>query len=329
MNLFGVLIQIITFAVVFGGVIALQRAIEASIAVRRRLRAKSSTSAAAPSSVLKSSTVSNRFLNWVQSVTQLQDSKDGSKLRRDLSLAGFDHPAGPVWYVICRFSLAIGLPILLIAGLGLMGKPLSGLGAIIFPLVLCGLGLVVPRGVIDNRAKSRSAQLEQEFPDCLDLMVVCVEAGLGLEAAFVRVAREVSESHPRISEEFGRLADELAAGRSRADALRALADRAGVDSVKSFVALLIQSDALGVSIAQSLRTYSGEMRESRFLKAEEKAMRIPVLMTMPIVACFMPVIIVALLLPPAIDVVRVLGPALKGDHASSAHSSAPVPGGVK
>ena len=78
------------------------------------------------------------------------------------------------------------------------------------------------------------------------------------------------------------------------------------------MALLIQTDLLGVSIAQSLRTYSAEMRESRFMKAEEKAMRIPVLMTMPIVACFMPVIIVALLLPPAIDVVRVLVPALTG-----------------
>ena len=144
-------------------------------------------------------------------------------------------------------------------------------------------------------------------------MVVCVEAGLGLEAAFVRVAAEVKESHPRIAEEFGRLSDELSAGRGRAEALRALADRLNVDSIRSFVALLIQTDLLGVSIGQSLRTYSAEMRESRFMKAEEKAMRIPVLMTLPIVACFMPVIIVALLLPPAIDVVRTLIPALSAN----------------
>jgi tight adherence protein C len=146
------------------------------------------------------------------------------------------------------------------------------------------------------------------------MMVVCVEAGLGLEAAFVRVASEVVESHPRISKEFERLADELSAGRGRADALRALATRVDVESITAFVALIIQSDALGVSIAQSLRTYSGEMREARYLKAEEKAMRIPVLMTLPIVVCFMPVVIVALLLPPMIDVVRTIKPAMTARH---------------
>jgi len=186
------------------------------------------------------------------------------------------------------------------------------LGAVVFPLVLCGIGLIAPKAVMDNRINKRREQLEHEFPDSLDLLVVCVEAGLGLEAAFVRVADEVKESHPRISEEFGRLADELGAGRGRAEALRALADRVNADSIKSFVALLIQTDVLGVSIAQSLRTYSAEMRETRFMKAEEKAMRIPVLMTMPIVACFMPVIVVALLLPPAIDVIRTLVPAMTG-----------------
>jgi tight adherence protein C len=220
--------------------------------------------------------------------------------------------------------LAIGLPLLLIGGSAALGKPLTGLGAIVLPLALCGLGLIAPHYYVRGRANTRRSDIENEFPDALDLMVVCVEAGLGLEAAFIRVAREVHESHPRIAQEFGRLADELSAGRSRADALRALAGRVDVDSVKSFVALLIQSDALGVSIAQGLRTYSGEMRESRFLKAEEKAMRIPVLMTLPIVACFMPVVVVALLLPPVIDVVRTLGPAL--NHKPDTHAASIGPG---
>jgi tight adherence protein C len=291
--------------VVFGA-----RAVESSLAVRRRLGQRTSSRIATASSVLKTDAVGNRFLVWVQSVTLKNDPKDAGKLRRDLSQAGLDHPAASVWYVICRFSLAIGLPVAVIGGMALLGKPLTGLGAIIFPLFLCGIGLIAPRAVIDNRANARRSQLEQEFPDSLDLMIVCVEAGLGLEAAFVRVAAEVGESHPRIAQEFGRLADELSAGRSRADSLRALGDRVGVDSVKAFVALLVQSDSLGVSIAQSLRTYSAEMRETRYLKAEEKAMRIPVLMTMPIVACFMPVIVVVLLLPPLIDTIRILGPAL-------------------
>lgn len=312
-SLFDILIQALTFGAVFACVILGQQALTSFLAVRRRLGDQfpaAQTGPATQVSVLKTDTISNRFLLWVQSATSLNDSKDASKLRRDLSMAGFDQAVAPVFYVIIRFSLAIGLPILLLLGLSAIGKPLSGLSGITFPLLLCGVGLIAPRSFIDNRASTRRTEIEQEFPDALDLLVVCVEAGLGLEAAFVRVAEEVSESHPRICAAFGRLANEMSAGRGRADALRAMADRVDVDTVKSFVALLIQTDALGVSIAQSLRTYSLEMREHRFLKAEEKAMRIPVLMTVPLVACFMPVIIVALLLPPAIDVVRRLVPAL-------------------
>lgn len=306
-----VIIQILTFSMVFVVVLLGQGAVASMLTVRRRLggdRDRGPT--AARSSIVRTDTVRNRFLLWVQAATASGGPKEATKLRRDLSLAGFDQPSAPVWYVIVRFSMAIGLPLLLIFGASLAGKPLGGIGAIVFPLVLCGLGLVAPRAVIQNRAESRRVLMEQQFPDALDLMVVCVEAGLGLEAAFVRVAAEVRESHPRIAEEFGRMSNELTAGRGRAEALRAMAERVSVDAVKSFVALLIQTDALGVSIAQSLRTYSVEMRQNRFLKAEEKAMRIPVLITMPLVACLMPVIVIALLLPPSIDLIRTLGPAL-------------------
>ncbi|MGH6966478.1 MAG: type II secretion system F family protein [Phenylobacterium sp.] len=307
------LLDVLTFGAVFLLVLAAERALGASLAVRRRLVSDAVAPVARRDSVIKSDTVRNRFLVWVQSAT-LTDSKDHNKLRRDLSQAGFDHPAAPAIYVAVRLALAIGPPVGLIMWGSITGHPLTGLRAIVFPLALCGLGLLAPRYAIDNLANSRRTQMEQEFPDALDLMVVCVEAGLGLESAVVRVSDEVRESHPRIASEFGRLSDEMGAGRGRADALRAMADRVNVDTIKSFVALLIQTEALGVSIAQSLRTYSVEMREHRFLKAEEKAMRIPVLMTVPLVACFMPVIIVALLLPPAIDVVRTLMPALQGRH---------------
>jgi tight adherence protein C len=145
-------------------------------------------------------------------------------------------------------------------------------------------------------------------------MVVCVEAGLSLDAAFIRVCDEVTASHPRIAEEFGRVSDELRAGMGTVEALRSLADRTDVSGVKSFAGLVIQTEALGGSVGQTLRTYAAEMRETRFLKAEEKAMRIPVLMTMPLVACILPVIITALLLPAIIDVIRNVLPALAHTH---------------
>jgi len=305
-------IQLFTFGIVFVGVLFAQRTVGAVLAVRRRMGDQMGAVAqTGESGILRSDAIENRFLSWAQSAL-LTDTADRSKLRRDLALAGIEHPAAPAIYVTTRLSLAIGLPLLLIIGPTLLGHPLQGLGAIVFPLVLCGLSLILPRWFISQRAKGRREAMELQFPDALDLLVVCVEAGLGLEAAVVRVAVEVKESHPRIAEEFGRLAAEMEAGRGRADALRAMGERVDVDTVKSFVALLIQTEALGVSIAQSLRTYSVEMRETRFLRAEEKAMRIPVLMTLPIVACFMPVIIVALLLPPLIDVARTLMPQLAG-----------------
>jgi tight adherence protein C len=304
-----VAVEVVVFALVVAVAMAGMRVAEAMLDVRRRLGTSGET-VAGTRGVLRTETPTNPFVKWVQKTTS--DDKDKDRLARDLRMAGFTHPSASAWFVVARFSFAIGLPLAFIVIQALSAKPITGIPLIIFALGLCGLGLIVPRAVVDNRAGARRTQLEEEFPDALDLMVVCVEAGLGLEAAFVRVADDVKESHPRIAHEFGQMSDELRAGRSRADALRNLADRADVDGVKSFVALLIQTDALGTSVGQTLKIYAAEMREHRFLRAEEKAMRIPVLMTIPLVACILPVIVTALLLPPVIDVIRTMVPALKG-----------------
>jgi len=311
MNLnLNIVIEVIVFALVVALAMAGLRTAEAMWDVRRRLGGSGREVTGSANGLIRSDATTNPFLKWVQRTTA--DDKDKDKLARDLRMAGFTHPGAPAMFVVARFGLAIGLPLLFIVFQTLSAKPMSGLPLIIFAVALCGLGLIAPRAVVDNRSNARRTQLEQEFPDSLDLMVVCVEAGLGLEAAFIRVSEDVGESHPRIAEEFNRMSEELRAGRSRADALRNLADRADVDAVKSFVALLIQTDQLGTSVGQTLKTYAAEMREHRFLRAEEKAMRIPVLMTIPLVACILPVIVTALLLPPIIDVIRTLVPALKG-----------------
>jgi tight adherence protein C len=304
-----IVIEIIVFALVVAVALAGMRMAEAMLDVRRRLGASGEMVTGAPG-VMREDAPTNAFLKWVQRATS--DDKDKDKLARDLRMAGFAHPSASALFVVARFGLAIGLPLGFILLEAVSAKPMTGIPLIIFAVALCGLGLIAPRAVVDNRCNARRTQLEQEFPDCLDLMVVCVEAGLGLEAAFIRVADDVVESHPRIAEEFNRMSDELRAGRSRADALRSLAERADVDAVKSFVALLIQTDSLGTSVGQTLKTYAAEMREHRFLRAEEKAMRVPVLMTIPLVACILPVIVTALMLPPIIDVIRTMVPALKG-----------------
>lgn len=284
------------------------------VQVRRRLMAGTGAAAVrdGPSSIIKDQEVRGGFLAWVQSVTSLNDLADRDKIRRLLRQAGFDQPAAAVWFVIVRFGLAIGLPLLFLASQQLAAQPPTTMQLSFGALLWCGAGLVAPRAIVDRLATNRKTELEQQFPDALDLMVVCVEAGLGMEAAFLRVGKEVSESHPRISQELKTLSQELVAGRTRAEALRNLGERTDVAAMKSFAALLIQTDTLGASIGQTLRVYSQEMRETRFSKAEEKAMRIPVLMTIPLVACILPVIITALLLPGMIDMIREGLPALKG-----------------
>ncbi|MGH6658316.1 MAG: type II secretion system F family protein, partial [Sphingomicrobium sp.] len=163
------------------------------------------------------------------------------------------------------------------------------------------------------RASRRQQELINGFPDALDLLLVCVEAGLGLEAAFARVGMEMTSSHPRLAEQFGAVVLELRAGRSHEDALRRMADRAGADDIRAFATLVIQSIKLGSSIAQTLRTYASEMREKRRLRAEEKAHRLPVLISIPLVACMLPTMIGVLMLPAAIRVIRAIMPTLTGD----------------
>lgn len=311
-------VEVIAELLIFGAVVlmtvAVMREAERILEQRRRLGGQTVVGGLPAPSLLAKRASENAFFRWVQVSTSISDPEERSQLRQALMLAGFSSPNATIWYVIVRFSLAILLPGIFILSQFLSAKPATGLSVVIWPLVLCAAGLYAPSRILSSLASSRQMNLEFEFPDALDLMVVCVEAGLSLDAAFVRVGQETRESHPRISEEFGRVSEQLRAGRARPDALRAMADRTGVPAIKSFAALLIQTEMLGAGIAQTLRTFSSEMRETRFIKAEEKAMRIPVLMTIPLVACILPVIVTALLLPAMIDVVRTLMPALTGGH---------------
>ena len=311
-DLIVILVEFGIFALVVGMTVVISRRMQAAALTGRRLRgeAKSEEGGSRRASIVRDRRVKNPLLAWIQSSTSLKDETDRSKLQKSLRDAGFESPSAPAIFFVVRFGLAIGLPFLFLISQSFRSHPMTGLPLIFLALFLCGISLILPQAVVDRIAQGRRDQLEREFPDALDLMVVCVEAGLGIEAAFVRVCEEVTESHPRIAQEFEKVSQELRAGRTRAEALRNLGTRTGVDAVNSFATLLIQTDALGASIGQTLRIYSQEMRETRFLKAEEKAMRIPVLMTVPLVACILPVIITALLLPAIIDVMRTLVPAL-------------------
>lgn len=309
-----IIVEILIFCAVVLLSVGVAHEVGHALNQRRRLGGQGTNGHLLVTPLLTERVGQNPFFKWIQSSTSISDSAERQRLRQALFMAGIDNPNAIIWYVIGRFSLAIALPALFLLLQSVSATPVAGFGLVFWSLGLCGFGFFAPGRLLAYRAASRQLQLEFEFPDALDLMVVCVEAGLSLDAAFIRVGNEIGESHPRIAQEFGKVSEQLRAGRARSDALRAMADRTGVSAVKSFVALLIQTEMLGSSVAQTLRTFSAEMRETRFMKAEEKAMRIPVMMTIPLVACILPVIVTAALLPAMLDIVRTVLPALLHAH---------------
>ena len=312
MSLFEIIVlDAVVFALITLGVWIAGRQVEIVRGVRRRLQGTSSApTIKTTTSLFRSQTIKNPFLLGVQDLF-LNDSKERQGISQSLHQAGFDQPSAAAVYKTMQFILAVGLPILVIIGLQLSGKVLTQMQIIMTIGIFCVVGYLAPRYFVKNRATARSTALENQFPDALDLTVVCIEAGLPLEAAFIRVGNDTFESHKRISEELRTVTQELQAGRTRVEALRGFAKRTNVEAVKSFVALLIQTDALGGSIAQSLRTYASEMRSHRMLKAEEKAMRIPVLLSVPLVLFILPVIVTAVMLPAAISVIRDFTPTIQ------------------
>ena len=267
------------------------------------------------STTLRGDTTQGMWVSLVGAIEKsgipLVDSKDES-LRSKLIAAGFASPAAPRIYSLTRLALVLGLPLLLFLGLGIAGARPGAVKLYVEAIALAIIGLYAPILYVRRKAASRQQAIINGFPDALDLMLVCVEAGLGLEAAFGRVGMEMTRTHPLLAEQLGAVVLELRAGRSREDALRRMADRAGVDEVRAFATLLIQSTKLGSSIGQTLRIYAAEMREKRRMRAEEKAHRLPVLLSIPLVACMLPVMIGVLMLPAVIRTVRVLLPALAG-----------------
>jgi len=173
-----------------------------------------------------------------------------------------------------------------------------------------GFGYIFPGMVLARLAKRRAHKIRLSLADALDLLVVSVEAGLGLDQALTRVGQELAFAYPDLSDELRLVNLELRAGKARSDALRNLAERTGVDDLNSLVTMLIQTDKFGTSVAQSLRVYSETLRTKRRQRAEEAAAKTGVKMVFPLVTCIFPAIWVVTIGPAAIRFVTVLGPML-------------------
>ena len=231
--------------------------------------------------------------------------KELGNLRLRLVQAGFRRPEALTIFFGIRVLFAVAL-------FGLCSSTLIGRPNIIIAVGGVGLGYILPGMVLARMAKRRAHRIQLSLADMLDLLVVSVEAGLGLDQALTRVGTELAFAYPELADELRLINLELRAGKPRSEALRNLADRTGVEDLSSLVTMLIQTDKFGTSVSQSLRVYSETLRTKRRQRAEEAAAKTGVKMVFPLVFCIFPAVWVVTIGPAAIRFVQVVLPMAQG-----------------
>ena len=229
---------------------------------------------------------------------------EAAKLRKQLMQAGFRSHNAPLTYRALQLSAMALFPATVAFIYVVLARPLES--ATLPILVAFIAGFFVPRFLLKSKIKGRQLRIQWGLPDALDLMVICVEAGLGLNAALVRVSDELREVHADISKEFGLVNLEIRVGRSREEALRNLAERTGVEDLRSLVAMLVQADRFGTSITRAIRVYSNALRTKRRQRAEQAAQKAAVKLLLPLAAFLFPTLFIAILGPAALNLIDAL-----------------------
>lgn len=230
---------------------------------------------------------------------------EAKKLQKQLMHAGFRSPSAPLTYRAIQLFTLAALPALVAVTCAVLARPLSS--AALYILGAFVMGFFLPRYALRRMIRSRQQLIRWGLADALDLMVISIEAGLGLNAAMVKVSTELREAHPDICDEFEMANLEMRVGRDREESLRNLAERTGVDDLRSLVAMLIQTDKFGTSIARAIRAFSDSLRTKRRQRAEQAAQKAAVKLLFPL-ACFLfPTLFIALLGPAALQLMDTLG----------------------
>jgi tight adherence protein C len=234
-----------------------------------------------------------------------EQSMDYTQMRTRFLMAGLRSANAPTLFWGSKFLFAFSLPICFFLGIIFL-KPVEGSTKLFASFFLAFSGYYLPDIWLRMKTSARKNKIFEGIPDALDLLVVCVETGMGLDAAINRVAKEIKLSNEVLSEELNILNLEIRAGKSRQDALRNLAERTGIEDIRGLVTLLIQADKFGTSVAQSLRVFSDSFRTKRFQKAEEIAAKLPVKLMVPLIFFVFPSLFVVILGPAAIRIYQVL-----------------------
>jgi tight adherence protein C len=299
------LIALIAFASVAAIIFVVGRYVESQASINRRLPIPASTS---PSVGLSESAPSNFLASLAGKVDERKFGIEGvlrTKLRRDLIRAGYFSDAAVRLYVIARIGLVLVLPTITFI---FFEAFVSGLSPYLHILIVSVSALIAIMGVdayISRRQRVFQQEYRTVFPDLIDMLVVCIDAGLSLDAAFARICPEVSKENRAMGMNLAILGAETRAGRSMADALDGFADRLNLDEARAFVIMLRQSLELGTDINDALRVFSDEMRGKRLFRAEENANKLPVKMVLPLGVCIFPVILMVIMLPVIISLMSI------------------------
>ena len=230
---------------------------------------------------------------------------EAKKLQKQLMHAGFRSAEAPIIYRAIQLASMAGLPLLVAGVCALTARPLNN--ALVYIIIAFVVGFFMPRFFLNKMISKRQRLIRWGLADALDLMVISVEAGLGLNAAMMKVSSELREVHTPVAVEFELANLEIRVGRERDEALRNLAERTGVDDLRSLVAMLIQTDKFGTSIAKGLRVFSDSLRTKRRQRAEQEAQKAAVKLLFPL-ACFLfPTLFIAILGPAALNLIDVMG----------------------
>lgn len=306
---------VLLFVIVFAAVILAGSAVRSMTGTKVDLRTRLTTVVSDPVATIDGPRLVNDTSRspWARLVVAIESrgvslkDSEGEALAEKLMLAGYTEDYAVRAFVLIKTTLIIALPMMAYLLMYLTKLP-SATRLYMIIAAAATVGMYLPNFIVSSKAAERKKEVLNGFPDALDLMLVCVDAGLGIDASFSRVGAEIVVSHPLLAELLATVSLELRAGRAREVALRNMARRTGLAELTAFVTLLNQSAKLGSSVGQALKVYASEMREGRRMRAEEKAARLPVLLSVPLVAFLLPTMVAVLMLPAAITV-----------HASLSH----------
>jgi tight adherence protein C len=305
-------ILILLFTAVFGGIIGTGLVFARRAHLKARMEAVGGRDSGFTGVVdAEQQTPLQRIVAPVARLATPDDEQDITKFRAKFFNAGIRSRAAPLYFFAIKGVLALGLPFILWIGIQVGSTSLTGQQILFLLVIVAALGYYLPNLVLGTVVERRKRRLFEAFPDAIDLMVVCVEAGLSVDMAIQRTGKEMEIRSAALADELALVGVELRIGATRERALRNLAARTGVDEIQMFVAMLLQADRFGTSIADSMRVHAEELRLRRQYRAEEAAAKIPTKLLFPLLMTIFPSMLLVLVGPAAIGLARSIMPMLQ------------------